>query len=126
MTNVVTVRDFSVLYLMLIHNLKSMVAMKMKEEDEEDMIRLDLDLFKSKSKFENKILKGFWLHDDKDVDLRLARLEQLMNRRPELANSVIFRQNSHNVEQWHHRVKLFEGNPTKRILRMCLVFRIKM
>ncbi|PPD82503.1 hypothetical protein GOBAR_DD20555 [Gossypium barbadense] len=51
-----------------------------------------------------------------DVDLRLARLEHLMNRRPELANSVLLRQNPHNVEQWHRRVKLFEGNPTKQIL----------
>ncbi|KAK6120790.1 hypothetical protein DH2020_045466 [Rehmannia glutinosa] len=54
--------------------------------------------------------------DDKDVDLRLARLEHLMDRRPELANSVLLRQNPHNVEQWHRRVKLFEGNPTKQIL----------
>ncbi|KAK6151987.1 hypothetical protein DH2020_014622 [Rehmannia glutinosa] len=51
-----------------------------------------------------------------DVDLRLARLEHLMDRRPELANSVLLRQNPHNVEQWHRRVKLFEGNPTKQIL----------
>ncbi|KAH0726128.1 hypothetical protein KY284_001993 [Solanum tuberosum] len=39
-----------------------------------------------------------------------------MDRRPELANSVLLRQNPHNVEQWHRRVKLFEGNPTKQIL----------
>ncbi|KAL2552937.1 Tetratricopeptide repeat (TPR)-like superfamily protein [Forsythia ovata] len=54
--------------------------------------------------------------DENDVDLRLARLEYLMDRRPELANSVLLRQNPHNVEQWHRRVKLFEGNPTKQIL----------
>uniref|UniRef100_A0A803Q3P5 Pre-mRNA-splicing factor SYF1 n=1 Tax=Cannabis sativa TaxID=3483 RepID=A0A803Q3P5_CANSA len=63
-----------------------------------------------------KILSTCWLHDDKDVDLRLARLDNLMDRRPELANSVLLRQNPHNVEQWHRRVKLFEGNPTKQIL----------
>jgi len=33
-----------------------------------------------------------------------------------LANSLLLRQNPHNVEQWHRRVKLFEGNPTKQIL----------
>ncbi|MED6196956.1 hypothetical protein PIB30_052203 [Stylosanthes scabra] len=39
-----------------------------------------------------------------------------MERRPELANSVLLRQNPHNVEHWHRRVKLFEGNPTRQIL----------
>ncbi|XP_039052835.1 pre-mRNA-splicing factor SYF1-like [Hibiscus syriacus] len=127
MTTVVTVRDFSVIFDAYSQFEESMVALKMEnmdlsdeeeddvEEDEED-IRLDIALCKSKSKFEKKIFKGFWLHDDNDVDLRLARLEHLMNRRPELANSVLLRQNPHNVEQWHRRVKLFEGNPTKQIL----------
>ncbi len=47
---------------------------------------------------------------------RLARLEYLISRRPELLNSVMLRQNPHNVAEWHKRVKLFEGNPTKQIL----------
>ncbi len=47
---------------------------------------------------------------------RLARLEHLMSRRPELLSSVILRQNPHNVAEWHKRVKLFEGKPTKQIL----------
>ncbi|PWA55958.1 hypothetical protein CTI12_AA422910 [Artemisia annua] len=54
--------------------------------------------------------------DEKDVDLRIARLEHLMDRRPQLANSVLLRQNPHTVKQWHRRVKIFEGNPTKQIL----------
>lgn len=69
-----------------------------------------------RAEFGKKILEGFWLHDDNDVDLRLARLDSLMDRRPELANSVLLRQNLRNVEHWHQRVKLFEGNPTKQIL----------
>lgn len=130
MTTVVTVRDFCVIFDAYSQFEESMVAHKMEnmdlsdEEEEEDVeededgedIRLDIALCKSKSKFEKKIFKGFWLHDDKDVDLRLARLEHLMNRRPELANSVLLRQNPHNVEQWNRRVMLFEGNPTKQIL----------
>jgi pre-mRNA-splicing factor SYF1 len=47
---------------------------------------------------------------------RLARLEFLISRRPELLNSVMLRQNPHNVAEWHKRVKLFEGNPTRQIL----------
>lgn len=129
MMTVVTVRDFSVIFDAYSQFEESMLAYKMenldlsdeeeengeevRDEDEED-IRKDVDL--STGKFEKKILKGFWLHDDNDVDLRLARLEHLMDRRPELANSVLLRQNPHNVEQWHRRVKLFEGNPTRQIL----------
>ncbi|XP_062161002.1 uncharacterized protein LOC133868201 [Alnus glutinosa] len=126
---VVTVRDFSVIFDSYSQFEESMLAHKMENvsssdeedegeeengvEDDED-VRLDIDL--SVAKLEKKMLNGFWLHDDKDIDLRIARLEYLINRRPELANSVLLRQNPHNVEQWHRRVKLFEGNPTKQIL----------
>lgn len=51
------------------------------------------------------------LSDDVDLELRLARFEQLIARRPLLLNSVLLRQNPHNVHEWHKRVKLYEGNP---------------
>jgi hypothetical protein len=51
-----------------------------------------------------------------DLDLRLARLEHLMERRPELLSSVMLRQNPHNVHEWHKRAKLFQANPTKQII----------
>lgn len=47
---------------------------------------------------------------------RLARLQHLMERRPELLSSVMLRQNPHNVHEWHKRVKLFEGNAHRQIL----------
>uniref|UniRef100_T1JEU9 Pre-mRNA-splicing factor SYF1 n=1 Tax=Strigamia maritima TaxID=126957 RepID=T1JEU9_STRMM len=47
--------------------------------------------------------------DNIDIDLRLARFEELMDRRPLLLNSVLLRQNPHNVHEWHKRIKLFEG-----------------
>jgi hypothetical protein len=50
-----------------------------------------------------------------DLDLRLARLEELTVRRPELLSSVMLRQNPHNVAEWHKRVKLFDGNPRKQV-----------
>ncbi|KAL3380766.1 hypothetical protein AABB24_001093 [Solanum stoloniferum] len=128
MTTVVTVRDFSVIFDAYSQFEESMLALKMEEmsdsevEDEgsngevgaEDNVDEEDDRL-NVAKLEKK-LKEFWLNDDKDIDLRLARLEHLMDRRPELANSVLLRQNPHNVEQWHRRVKLFEGNPTKQIL----------
>ncbi|XP_028758613.1 pre-mRNA-splicing factor SYF1 [Neltuma alba] len=128
MSTVVTVRDFSVIFDSYSQFEESMLSYKMEEmglsdEDEDNdrengfededvrfLGRLSLE------DFEKKILHGFWLSDKNDIDLRLARLEHLMDRRPELANSVLLRQNPHNVEQWHRRVKLFEGNPTRQIL----------
>ncbi|TKY47326.1 Pre-mRNA-splicing factor SYF1 [Spatholobus suberectus] len=41
--------------------------------------------------------------------------EEDFERRPELANSVVLRPDPQNVEQWHRRVKLFEGNPAKQV-----------
>lgn len=49
--------------------------------------------------------------DDIDLDLRLARFEHLMERRLLLLNSVLLRQNPHNVQEWHKRVQLYEGKP---------------
>ncbi|GBG68652.1 hypothetical protein CBR_g3193 [Chara braunii] len=54
--------------------------------------------------------------DDDDFDLRIARLEHLMDRRAELVSSVLLRQNPHNVHEWHKRVKLFAGNAHKQVL----------
>ena len=51
------------------------------------------------------------LTDDIDLELRLERYEDLMDRRPLLLNSVLLRQNPHNVHEWHKRVKLFDGKP---------------
>lgn len=48
---------------------------------------------------------------DIDLELRLARFENLMERRLLLLNSVLLRQNPHNVQEWHKRVQLYEGKP---------------
>ncbi|XP_068130687.1 pre-mRNA-splicing factor SYF1 [Hyperolius riggenbachi] len=53
--------------------------------------------------------------DDLDLELRLARFEQLMERRPLLLNGVLLRQNPHNVHEWHKRVQLYEGKPREII-----------
>lgn len=49
--------------------------------------------------------------DDIDVEMRLARFEHLMERRLLLLNSVLLRQNPHNVHEWHKRVNLYEDKP---------------
>jgi pre-mRNA-splicing factor SYF1 len=43
---------------------------------------------------------------DVEVEMRVARLEHLVDKRPLLLNDVLLRQNPHNVEEWHNRVRL--------------------
>ena len=45
------------------------------------------------------------------LDLLMARFEDLMERRPLLLNSVLLRQNPHNVAEWQKRVTLLESKP---------------
>ncbi|KAF5396790.1 XPA binding protein 2 [Paragonimus heterotremus] len=44
-----------------------------------------------------------------EVELHLARLESLMDQRPLLLNSVLLRQNPHNVSDWLKRVELLKS-----------------
>mmetsp|Transcript_12309 Transcript_12309/g.23159 ORF Transcript_12309/g.23159 Transcript_12309/m.23159 type:complete len:957 (+) Transcript_12309:155-3025(+) len=50
-----------------------------------------------------------------ETDLLMARLEDLLTRRPELISSVKLRQNPHNVHEWLQRVKLYKETPEKVI-----------
>ena len=49
--------------------------------------------------------------EDLELEMRLARLEYLMDRRPLLINRVLLRQNPHTVQEWLNRVKLYEDKP---------------
>lgn len=49
--------------------------------------------------------------EDIIIEMRLARLENLMERRPLLLNSVLLRQNPHNVNEWIKRVELLREKP---------------
>ncbi|XP_042465258.1 pre-mRNA-splicing factor SYF1-like [Zingiber officinale] len=114
---VTTVRDFSVIFESYAQFEQSGLEAKMETaeeekedgEGEEDERKVDL------SKLSKKFLHSFWLNDDNDTDLRMERFENLLSRRPELLNSVLLRQNPHNVEQWHRRVKIFENDPAKQV-----------
>lgn len=44
---------------------------------------------------------------DFDLDIRMMRFEQLMDRRPFLVNDVLLRQNPNNVVEWEKRVALW-------------------
>ncbi|GFR74170.1 pre-mRNA-splicing factor SYF1 [Elysia marginata] len=90
---VVTVRDFTQVFDACAQFEKSMIASKMEAMEE----------------------GGATDEDDLELEVRLARLESLMDRRPLLLNSVLLRQNPHNVHEWHKRVTLFEGKPREII-----------
>ncbi|KAI9821686.1 MAG: pre-mRNA-splicing factor syf1 [Pycnora praestabilis] len=47
---------------------------------------------------------------DFDLDIRMMRFEQLMDRRPFLVNDVLLRQNPNNVIEWEKRVALWGEN----------------
>lgn len=103
--SVLTVRDFCLIYDALTQFEEALITAKMEqigEEEEEKQQETD----------PNK----FILNDTgDDLDLRLARLENLIERRPELLNSVVLRQNPHNVNEWHKRAKLFAQDAAKQI-----------
>merc|ERR1719440_2365031 len=52
---------------------------------------------------------------DFEIDILMARLEELLARRPELVSSVKLRQNPHNVHEWLQRVRLYKETPEKVI-----------
>ncbi|XP_065661534.1 pre-mRNA-splicing factor SYF1 isoform X2 [Hydra vulgaris] len=86
---VMTVRDFGEVFDAYAQFEESMISAKMQESEETG---LDED-------------------GEVDLELRLARFELLMDRRPLLLNSVLLRQNPHNVHEWHKRVQLYEDKP---------------
>ncbi|KAK7800578.1 hypothetical protein U0070_013382 [Myodes glareolus] len=90
---VMTVRDFTQVFDSYAQFEESMIAAKMETSSE----------------------LGREEEDDVDLELRLARFEQLISRRPLLLNSVLLRQNPHHVHEWHKRVALHQGRPREII-----------
>jgi len=106
-TSVVTVRDFSFVFDALTQFEEALISAQMENASEEGEVDGD----------EDQDGKDFVLKDNgDDLDLRLARLEHLLERRPELLSSVVLRQNPHNVHEWHKRAKLFAKDPAKQIM----------
>lgn len=81
-------------------------------------------IFDAYSQFEESLItnlmeaansEGIDDDDDLELEMRLARLEYLMDRRPLLLNRVLLRQNPHNVQEWLKRVKLYDNDPKEII-----------
>ncbi|TFJ86981.1 hypothetical protein NSK_001315 [Nannochloropsis salina CCMP1776] len=111
LSTVLTVRDFTMVFDAYSQCEESLltarVAMLAEEEEPEDETDDDLDV------------------EGDDTDLRLARLEDLMERRPILLSSVLLRQNPHNVHEWHKRAKLFQAQNDPHKVIVCFTEAVK-
>ncbi len=91
-TTVMTVRDFSVVFDTYAEAEEALISIKLEESAaRQQKGRVDADA-------------------DTDLDIRMLRFEQLMDRRPFLVNDVLLRQNPHNVPEWQKRVALWGEN----------------
>lgn len=91
-TTAMTVRDFSVVFDTYAEAEEALISIKMDDSaarQEKGKVDEDADL---------------------DLDIRMMRFEQLMDRRPFLVNDVLLRQNPHNVNEWQKRVALWGDN----------------
>ncbi len=84
---VITVRDFTVIF-------------DAYAKFEEAVLTAKMQMIQAESEDSTTDLQG-------DIELRMARLEYIMDQRPIWLNSVVLRQNPHNVNEWHKRAKLF-------------------
>ncbi|KAF2165889.1 hypothetical protein M409DRAFT_66859 [Zasmidium cellare ATCC 36951] len=91
-TSVMTVRDFSVVFDTYAEAEEALISIKLEDSAKRQQKgRVDEDA-------------------DLDLDIRMLRFEQLMDRRPFLVNDVLLRQNPHNVVEWQKRVALWGEN----------------
>jgi pre-mRNA-splicing factor SYF1 len=91
-TTVMTVRDFSIVFDTYAEAEEGLIGIKMDEAaTRSDKSKIDEDA-------------------DLDLDIRMMRFEQLMDRRPFLVNDVLLRQNPNNVNEWEKRVALWGDN----------------
>ena len=89
---VMTVRDFSVVFDTYAEAEEALISIKLEDSaarQQEGKVDTDADT---------------------DLDIRMLRFEQLMDRRPFLVNDVLLRQNPHNVGEWQKRVALWGEN----------------
>ena len=94
-TTVMTVRDFTLIFDSYVEFEESIISTLMDEatiRSEKGQVNEDADF---------------------DLDIRMMRFEQLMDRRPFLVNDVLLRQNPNNVSEWEKRVILWGDNGTE-------------
>ena len=91
-TTVMTVRDFSIVFDSYAEFEESIISTLM----DAAVVVSDNGKLKENAEF--------------DLDIRMMRFEQLMDRRPFLVNDVLLRQNPNNVNEWEKRIALWGDN----------------
>ena len=91
-TTEMTVRDFTVVFDTYAEAEEALITIKFEEEESR----------KSKGKVD--------VDANTDLEIRMMRFEQLLDRRPFLVNDVLLRQNPNNVPEWQKRVALWDTN----------------
>ncbi|KAL0933040.1 pre-mRNA-splicing factor syf1 [Colletotrichum truncatum] len=91
-TTVMTVRDFTLVFDSYTEFEESIIGALMEVASD----RADKGVIDEEADFE--------------LDIRMMRFEQLMDRRPFLLNDVVLRQNPNNVSEWEKRVALWGDN----------------
>ena len=106
--SVITVRDFSLIFDAYTKFEESMLSAKLQDETSECTETSEMKC--------SRVSNHFLLADTgEDLEQRLARLDFLIGRRPELLSSVLLRQNPHNIIEWQKRISVFEGSPRRQI-----------
>jgi pre-mRNA-splicing factor SYF1 len=101
--SVTTVRDFTIVFDAYVKVEESLLTTKMRLMQENADNNTD--------ETETNLID-----ETDDINFTLARLEYLLEKRGLMLNSVVLRQNPHNVHEWHKRVKLFSNDVQKTIL----------
>jgi pre-mRNA-splicing factor SYF1 len=91
-TTVMTVRDFTLIFEAYVEFEETITGQLMEE---------------AASRSEKGVVDE---NADFDLDIRMMRFEQLMDRRPFLINDVLLRQNPNNVSEWNVRIGLWGDN----------------
>jgi pre-mRNA-splicing factor SYF1 len=97
-TTVMTVRDFTLIFDSYVEFEEAITSALM----EEAAIRSEKGIVNENADF--------------DLDIRMMRFEQLMDRRPFLINDVLLRQNPNNVSEWKVRIGLW-GTNTQEVVK---------
>ncbi|KAG0202966.1 Pre-mRNA-splicing factor SYF1 [Mortierella sp. GBA30] len=92
-TSVMTVRDFTQVFDAYAEFEESVISAKMEAAEQAEADGEEVDQM--------------------ELDMRLMRLERLMERRPFLVNEVLLRQNPNSVHEWQKRVELWGDNAQK-------------
>lgn len=81
-------------------------------------------VFDAYSKFEEAVITGLMERQGNDkqdalleIDLRLARLEDLIQRRPFILNQVVLRQNPNNCLEWLNRINMFRQSSSSQVIK---------